>query len=203
MQQKVNLIKNELAQWPVSIFKKQEGHAMNTVAISRAIMSDIQSQPCPKATGISCPPITFSVDKIKRRMIINDEWLSPPFYTHVRGYKMCLSIHPKGYGIAHGKAVSVAVRFLIGEFDDCLQWPYPGGVFTITAVSSDAFIINKSVNLKVIGHETLQIRSRQTDSVISDAFRRYMFIDHCRELHHFLHNDSLKIKIDNIQCLTR
>ena len=202
IQQKIKPIRYELAKWPISIFKKREEQAMSIVAILRTTMSDIRSLPWPKATGISCPPVTFTVDKIKKRMITNDEWLSPPFYTHVRGYKMCLSVHPKGYGIAQGKSVSVAVHFLMGEFDDYLQWPFPGGVLTITAISSNMLVYGKSVNLKVIGDDTLQIRSKQTDSVISDAFRRYMFIDHRRELHHFLHNDSFKIKLDHIQCLS-
>ena len=204
MQQKVDSLKYKIVNWPytVSVFKTQEEQAMNTVAILRATTSDIQSLPCPKASGISYPPVTFTVDRIRKRMITNDEWLSPPFYTHVRGYKLCLSVHPKGHGFAQGKAVSVAIRFLMGEFDDYLRWPFPGGIFTITAVSSNTLICDKTINLNVTGNNTLQIRSRQRDSVISDAFRRYMFLDHCRDLPHFLDNDRFKIKMDQIQCLT-
>ena len=78
MQQKVDSLKYKIVNWPytVSVFKTQEEQAMNTVAILRATTSDIQSLPCPKATGISCPPVTFTVDRIRKRMITNDEWLT-------------------------------------------------------------------------------------------------------------------------------
>ena len=36
-----------------------------------------------------------------------DEWYSPPFYTGPGGYKMCINVVPKGWGI--GTHVSVYV----------------------------------------------------------------------------------------------
>ena len=63
--------------------------------------------------------------------------------------------------------MSVAIRFLMGEFDDYLRWPFPGGIFTITAVSSNTLICDKTINLNVTGNNTLQIRSRQRENVLS------------------------------------
>ena len=54
-------------------------------------------------------------------------WLSPPFYTHPQGYKMCFRVDANGvYGYrAH---VSVSASLMRGEFDDHLQWPFRGHV---------------------------------------------------------------------------
>ena len=55
-------------------------------------------------------------------------WYSPPFYTHVGGYKMCLIIYANGWGDGEGTHVSVAVHMLKGEFDFHLKWPFKGEI---------------------------------------------------------------------------
>eukprot|EP00731_Ephydatia_muelleri_P006441 Em0003g689a len=50
-------------------------------------------------------------------------WTSPPFYSHVSGYKLCLRISASGYGEGKGTHVSVYVGIMKGENDDKLVWP--------------------------------------------------------------------------------
>ena len=76
------------------------------------------------------PTIPFHItmtDFLKHRMD-SDTWYSKPFYTHTRGYKMCLAVHANGVGSAEGKYVSVFVHLMRGEFDDELVWPFRGKI---------------------------------------------------------------------------
>ena len=56
------------------------------------------------------------------------EWYSPPFYTSLRGYKMCFSVYASGLSEGKGTHVSVFAHLMRGEFDDNLKWPFRGDV---------------------------------------------------------------------------
>jgi len=58
----------------------------------------------------------------------NIQWYSLPFYTHQRGYKMCLSVCANGWGPGKDRYVSVYAYLMRGEFDDHLKWPFRGHV---------------------------------------------------------------------------
>ena len=48
-----------------------------------------------------CTPIclpVFTMDKFKQRKRDSEVWYSPPFYTHHKGYKMCVGIYANSYG---------------------------------------------------------------------------------------------------------
>ena len=57
-----------------------------------------------------------------------DTWYSPPFDTHLGGYKMCLRVDPNGFGDGKGTHVSVFVHLMRGEYDDKLKWPFRGEI---------------------------------------------------------------------------
>ena len=42
-------------------------------------------------------PIEFTIDDFSGKKRANVQWLSPPIYTHNRGYKFRLNVHPNGY----------------------------------------------------------------------------------------------------------
>ena len=78
----------------------------------------------PQPIFIPLPEIVL--EKFEQRKEDNEEWFSPPFHTHIGGYKMCLSINASGWGDGEGTHVSVFVYMMRGEFGDHLQWPFKG-----------------------------------------------------------------------------
>ena len=58
----------------------------------------------------------------------DEEWYSPPFYTHPRGYKMCLRVHCNGRSAGKDTHISVYVHLMRGGFDDQLKWPFQGDI---------------------------------------------------------------------------
>ena len=51
---------------------------------------------------------------------------SMPFYTHEKGYKMCLSVYPNGCSKGEGTHMSVFLCVMKGSYDDHLGWPLKG-----------------------------------------------------------------------------
>ena len=86
---------------------------------------DIVSRPqhSPISTDESIPPVTFIIPNfnVERR---NDAQIClPPFYTHSRGYKLCMIVYCNGLDAARDKWLSVYVSTLKGRYDDSLRWP--------------------------------------------------------------------------------
>ena len=73
-------------------------------------------------------PFEFSMRNVEQQKAENDHWYSPSFYTHPRGYRMCLSVDANGYGNDVGTSVSVFVCLMRGKWDNYLKWPFKGDV---------------------------------------------------------------------------
>ena len=58
----------------------------------------------------------------------DDQWFSLPFYSHPKGYKMCLRVDANGHGQGKNTHTSVYIHLMKGEFDDQLKWPFRGEV---------------------------------------------------------------------------
>ena len=54
----------------------------------------------------------------------NDVMYLPDMYTHQHGYKICLQVHPNGFGDGKGTHVSIFTCLRKGIFDEQLRWPY-------------------------------------------------------------------------------
>jgi TNF receptor-associated factor 4 len=58
----------------------------------------------------------------------NHMWFSPPFYTHMRGFKFGLCVFPRGKGTGKDTHMSVGVCLMAGEHDDLLTFPPKGKI---------------------------------------------------------------------------
>lgn len=53
---------------------------------------------------------------------------SPPFYTSLYGYKMCLRMNLNGVDSGFGHHLSLFVHMMRGDWDDILEWPFTGRI---------------------------------------------------------------------------
>ena len=58
----------------------------------------------------------------------NSDWVSTPFYTSERGYKLHLSVYANGWGSGKGTHLSVCVYLMKGEYDEELKWPFNANI---------------------------------------------------------------------------
>ena len=77
--------------------------------------------------SVKCPPVDIILPDIQSKKP-GEKWCSAPFYSHPGGYKMCLTIYPRGVGAGEGTHVSVFANLMKGDFDDQLKWPFIGNV---------------------------------------------------------------------------
>ena len=89
--------------------------------------SAIESRVC---TDAIVPPIDFTMTDFNRQKQNDEVWYSLPFYTHTRGYRMCLRVIANESLSSGVKAthISVDVHLMRGEFDDNLKWPFRGNI---------------------------------------------------------------------------
>jgi len=52
---------------------------------------EIRSDP---ARELLTPPVTFVMDRFEERKENDETWISPAFYSHPYGYKMCMRVYP-------------------------------------------------------------------------------------------------------------
>ena len=77
-----------------------------------------------KCGNQTCPVTIKMSEYIKRRDEI--QWYSDPFYTHNKGYKMCLFVYAAGNGYSiysRGTHLSAFLYLMKGPHDDELTWP--------------------------------------------------------------------------------
>ena len=77
---------------------------------------------------IFIPPPAFIMTDFSQHKSAGNSWYSPPFYSHIGGYKMCLIVDANGHGSGEGTHVSVFVNLMRGEYDDDLLWPFRGDI---------------------------------------------------------------------------
>ena len=73
------------------------------------------------------PPDMVMTDYEEHRKAA-DDWFSPPFYSHIGGYRMCLNVNANGCCDCKGTHVSLYVCLMRGEYDDQLKWPFRGDI---------------------------------------------------------------------------
>ena len=65
----------------------------------------------------------FKITGVSKHLKYNTSYISTPFYTHKKGYKMRLEVYPNGLGDEVGTHVSIYFCLLKGEYDNDLAWP--------------------------------------------------------------------------------
>ena len=142
----------------------------------------------------------------ERKQKDDKKWFGPGAYTHIGGYKMCLTIYANGWGSGEGTHVGVAVYMMKGEFDSHLKWPFKGEI-TVELVNQKEG--GENYKRKPVNHsdpderdETFQ---RVTEGDRAEGGWGYdKFISHSdlykpEEGKEYLVNDTLILRVTNVE----
>jgi len=132
---------------------------------------------------------------------------SPPFYTGHHGYKMCISVYPNGTSEGLGTYVSVFVHFMVGEYDDWLDWPFQGQII-ILFLSQQSLLSHLWDGRRGHQHQvvclddlkSLNYRTRVTNGTYSLGWGTEQGLSHLK-LGNFLQNDCLKVRVHAVLFL--
>ena len=72
---------------------------------------------------VNLPPVQFAITDFTKKKECDAEWMSPVFYSHPDGYKLCLVVYPNGVPSGKGTHVSIFVGLLteaaLGNKENC------------------------------------------------------------------------------------
>ena len=100
-------------------------NAQLSPTISNVDLISIQLDTLTTVFKFECP-VTIKMTEFKDRKKSKKEWWSKSFYTHKKGYKMCLGVDAASHGEGRGTHVSVYMYLMKGPHDDELTWPLRG-----------------------------------------------------------------------------
>ena len=147
-------------------------------------------------TGTLLCPVELTMENFEQHKNDCDEWYSPPFYTHPKGYKMCLLVFAGGHSGGKDTHISVYIKLMKGVYDDQLKWPFRGK-FTIQPLSQNG---DEKHLTNVVFDDTV---SKSASSQVVDRERsmhgrgRSRFIPHA-QLKLYLQNDCLNFYVNKV-----
>ena len=98
--------------------------SISLINANRSIILDVKATM--SLSGNQICPVTIKMSKFNSRKERKKGWLSDPFYTHNKGYKMRLNVDAAGYDDGEGTHLSVYLYLMKGPHDDKLTWPLRG-----------------------------------------------------------------------------
>ena len=148
-------------------------------------------------------PIEITMTDFQEHKQNGDKWYSEPFYTHPKGYKMCLRVDANGNCAGRGTHVSVFGNLMRGKFDDHLKWPFLGKV-TVQIINrlQDKEHCTRTIDFSEAGNSS-------TSRVITierakNGWGHYKFLRH-RKLDYdpaknrqFLKDDCLRFQVTHV-----
>ena len=75
------------------------------------------------SSGDQVVPVIVKMSEYTKKKSGGVQWYSDSFYTHHKGYKMCLYVYATGYISGY---MSVQLYLMKGPYDDRLRWPLKG-----------------------------------------------------------------------------
>ena len=159
------------------------------------LTKDLQVQ---KICTPTCP-VELTMTNFEQKLKDKELWRSPPFYTHLQGYKMTLNVYAHGDGKCKGTHASTFIGLMKGEFDDQLKWPFRGKFeIELLVQSQDKGHYKKAVNFG--GVDDGEAGKRVTEGEICKVdCGMYNFISHGELRPMYLNsNNCLKFRINSI-----
>ena len=148
-------------------------------------------------------PIEFILSDFERMKKQNAAWVSPAFFTHRKGYRICLDVHPNGIAERRQTHMSIMTCILCGPFDAQLKWPFRGDI-TIKIVNQAGTENHWEQTNGYTERTPDSCSNRVTDEEKSYPWGFLQFIAHS-SLHtsatktsEYLRRDSLRIRISKV-----
>ena len=95
-----------------------EGHISRLQKQQNVFLTHLKLIPWPHEDIL---PFEFEMKDFEMHKKDGDSWYSPPFYTDINGYKICIGVDATGNA---RKYVAVSAFLMAGVADDDLKWPF-------------------------------------------------------------------------------
>ena len=153
---------------------------------------DIQAEAL--LSGNSHLPVVVKMTGFSEKKEHSIQWFSDPFYTHLNGYKMQLSVIPDGdTGSSKSSHMTVSLYLVKGLYDEQLEWPMKG--------EYEVKLLDQVTNS--IHHSVTSLINRENSNRPTTSRNQYaswysqMFISHktLTTTNNFIKKDTLYFKV--------
>ena len=157
------------------------------------------------------PPPTFIMTNFSHHKDSDEEWFSPPFYSHIGGYKMCLGVGANGWGHGTGTHVSVVNNLMRGEYDDNLLWPFRGEItFQLINRRADEGHVEHTIPFDDSAPDSVTCRVMEGERAPDGGWGPAKFIPHCAlqcneswNTEYLCKSDSLEFRVTRVKVAER
>ena len=167
-------------------------------ALSQEMKTKVSVEAVPR-TSIPLGPPVLTMNDFKRLKEDGDHWHSAPVYTHHQGYKICLKVYANGNMDAKGTHITTILKFMRGEFDDSLKWPFRG-VISFRLLDQLKGEDDKTLSLPYDDIMDDKLCSRVTEGDVAQwGWGPFMFIAHTELEPKYLRNNTLLFQIHKVE----
>lgn len=173
-------LKEENRQLKLQVAKLSDDVGMHKACIPK------QAQVC---------PVEFTMTNFEQRRTEGEVWCSPPFYTHLKGYKMRLCVYLRRHCAEGKNYVSIYVQLLKGEFDNYLKWPFRGSI--------EIELLNQFDGSRK-EHDRGKVHFTEFEDISDDPGQRVTEGEHSKDVHgykKFTSHDNLRPDYLKDDCL--
>ena len=175
---------------------KQQGEQFAQQAFNtnqQLIYKEVQIKALASGKKFTILPKLFVMDRFSYHKSAKDSWFSPPFYSHLGGFKLCLRVDANGKTTGIGTHMSMYVFLMRGEFDNYLVWPLN---FDIRILVVKDYTQRKFSQTIISFRNTNRALTNNTAQFPVSGYDKYL--PHT-ELNGYLHNDSLYFIVSNFR----
>ena len=149
----------------------------------------------------------FTLTEFTKRKQFNNEYYSPPFYSHPHGYKLCIEVDANGYGVGKNTHISIFACLMRGDYDNDLRWPFEGDIVVelLNWREDNHHYRGGIIDLNRRNNADGSITSRVTDGEYAPVSRGIVrFISHSSLLHipdtntEYLQDDCLRLRVVDV-----
>jgi len=139
-----------------------------------------------------CPAV-FHITHLNKKRTTQTIWYSDPFYSHDKGYKMCMGVWVAGNGSGKGTHLSLFLYLMKGPHDDDLTWPMRGK-FEVKLLNQISDCEHHARTINYDDHTSEDIVARVTDGDKAKCgwgFQKYILIEDIHKSTSFVKDDSV------------
>ena len=178
--------------------KDMPAHISDSLAVHMSLqavnhqkeLNELKSQIKELRTHLWIMPVNIKLDGFAAKKAEGKSWSSHPFYTHVRGYKLYLSVECNGDGKGAGSHISTYIHLESGEYDDELNWPFDHSI-TIRLIDQKEGKNHSDCTLDFDNAPDDCTERRVETFGDYSGWGRQRFISHSKLSPNYLINDSL------------
>jgi len=150
-------------------------------------------------------PVVIKLSRFADRMKDETRWYSNPFFSHSKGYKMCLRVIVAGSGSSLGMHLSLYLSLMRGNYDDYLTWPLKG-VFAINLLNQlmdgehyyNIVTFDKSTPSHIAGRVTAAKSDMAVDGLGYKEFIHHTELVKMTETCQYVRDDCIFLKISKL-----